>query len=125
MIKIIRSVAIYIIVIILVIIGYISFNAYREKQILGTIKDSLYEYFKNNNSHIAAYDFNISDINIKCRGNNAYIVEFNMLLDANASKEIDKLGVIVYKKDNTWQVKGFGSGITSKEAETYNFRCYN
>jgi hypothetical protein len=125
MIKNVRSAIIYIAVIILVILGDVGFNIYREKQVSVTIKDTLQKYFENNNEHIASYDFSISDINIKCRGNNAYIVEFNMLLDANTSKKIDKLGALVYKKNNTWQAKGLGSKITTDELSSYNFRCYN
>jgi hypothetical protein len=125
MIKNIQSIMIYIIVIILVTIGYIILNSNREELLSRTMKDTLQTYFENNNSHIASYDFSINDIKIKCRGNNAYLVEFNMILDEDTAKKFNKLGAIIYKKNNIWQVKGFGSGFTIDELESYNFRCYN
>jgi hypothetical protein len=121
----VKSIIIYIVAVILVIIIFVGFNTYRENLLSKTIKDNLEEYFKTSNSHISSHDFSISNINIICRGKNAYIVEFNLHLNDNASPELDKLGTILYKSNNIWHVKGFSSGITTDELKSYNLRCYN
>jgi hypothetical protein len=120
----VKSIIIYIIAALLVIIIYTGFNNYREKLLSNTIKDTLQKYFKDNNTHIASRNFNINDIRIRCEGNDAYIVEFNILFNDNNSNNLNNLSATIYKTNNTWHVKGFGSGITNDELKLYKFRCY-
>jgi hypothetical protein len=79
----------YIATVILVIIGIVEFNAYRDRLLLNTIKDILRQHFENTNTHIASHDFSISNIKIICKGNAAYIVEFNLHLNDNSTKLIN------------------------------------
>lgn len=120
----IKSVITFVVTFVLVIIIITGINAYIERKALKMIEGTIYDYFKYNNIHISSHDFSISKARIKCRGNNAYIVEFNLLLDKD-EENFSRLAATVYKKGDTWKVKGLGSGLTTKEIKQYNFKCYD
>jgi archaellum component FlaG (FlaF/FlaG flagellin family) len=120
----IRSIVVYIVAVLLVTAGYFGIMSYREATLSKTMKDTLYKYFEDNNNHISSHDFAIDDVKIRCKGNNAYLVEFNLSVSDDTSDEFNDLAATVYKKNNTWNVKGFGAGLTNEEIKEYNFKCY-
>jgi hypothetical protein len=119
----VKPIIIDIIAVILVITMYTGFQSYREASLLKTMKNTLYKYFKENNTHISSHNFSIDDVKIQCKGRNAYIVEFDILFD-NKSNGLNDFGATIYKENNKWNVKNFGTGITKEELKLYRFRCY-
>lgn len=121
----IKSIIIYVIAITLVIIGSVSIAAYKDRLLSKTIENTINEYFEETNAHISSHNFDISNIKIMCRGDDAYIVEFQLILDDSNDTKFNSLGATIYKDKDTWSVKGLGSGLTNDELELYNFKCYN
>lgn len=120
----IRPIVIYIIVAVLTITICVGLNLYKQEKITNTMRETLHEYFLNSNSHISARGFSISNVKIRCTGNNAYIVDFNLVLN-DKSSTFNRLGATIYKENDKWNVKGFGEGLSAMELRLYNFKCYN
>lgn len=119
-----KSAVICVLIAALIIIGSIVINSYKNQTLLKTMENTLQDYFENNNIHISSRGFDINNVTIRCRGNKAYIVEFDLILDNADSNQLNRLAATIYKNKKEWNVKGFGSGLTNKELELYNFKCY-
>lgn len=112
------------IVIVLVILGYIGFQVYSRYSISKDMKKVLYDYFENNNVHISSNKFTIDNVEILCKGKDAYIVEFNISFEDDKVNNLENLNALVNKNKDSWDVKSFSGGITAKEINSYKFRCY-
>ncbi len=123
--KSVKSLITYSLITVLIFIIYFVFQLCNNSLISKDIKDKLYDYFKNNsNTHISSHSFSIENINILCKGDNAYIVEFDIYFEDN-SNVLKELGAMVYEEKDTWKVKSFVGGINMNELNLYNFRCYD
>lgn len=107
------------ILIILIIVSYFGYQMY----IKNLIEKNLYDYFKNNNSHISSYDFKIENLKIVCKGNKAYIVDFAISFN-DIPNELQDLGALVYQKDKKWNVKSILNKDTINEIDSYDLKCY-
>lgn len=123
--EIIKTFIIYAVAISIIVLSSCHYNNSRKGKLLKTMENTLYSYFENNNMHIASHDFSINDVRIKCIGNRAYIVEFDLSINDDDSKTFDSLGATIYKVNDEWNVKGFGNGLSTDELKLYNFKCYN
>lgn len=103
--------------IILIIIGYFSYQLH----IKNVLKENVYDYFKNNNAHISSQDFKITDFEIACKGKKAYIVDFSITFE-DSSNKLSDLGALVYQEDKKWNVQSILNKET--EIESYNLKCY-
>ncbi len=115
-----KKIIIYSIFIMLVILIYFGYQIYNKNLITKT----LYNYFKDNNSHISSHDFNIEDLEIVCKGKDAYIVDFIISFD-DIPNELHDLGALLHKKDKVWNVESFLSKEVINNLDSYNFKCYN
>jgi len=121
----IKSIIIYSVACLTIVLSSCYYNNSQKGKLLKTMENTLYNYFANNNIHISSRDFSIDDVKIRCIGNKAYIVEFDLLISDDNSKNFNKLGATIYKENDEWNVKGFGRGLTNEELNLYNFKCYN
>lgn len=108
----------------ILVVGVIIFQIINRNTLLNTLEKALYEYFENNNEHIAEHDFRVNNVRIRCIGNNdSYIVEFDILFDDD-NGDLKNLGATMYKNGDKWDINGTGVGISNTEIEKYKFKCY-
>ena len=122
----IKTIVIYGVAILILVLASYSYNTIRRDKLERTFEKTLYNYFKENNIHIAQYDFNIENVEIVCVGNKAYLVEFALMFPNDLEGSFDRLGATIYKENDNdeWIVRGFGEGFTTEEIDKFNFRCH-